>query len=260
MKLNFTAAISILLHLVHCESIGSSQHLYVQGEFVCYQWWQYLILAVVIPTFFLFPLSFGVSLDLLKDRVISTSTFVLSCATPFTAFCFYFKGKMFQLCKRKPSIEEEKCINEILEQEETLFNADDSSMRWTVVQLYRNLLVVLLNIFILNPVFKSLWFSALFVAFCLHDWYRTPFKHPYLNLLQRLTSVCLFFVNLCSVPASFISSVGNNMAIPNMKKCLLVLRYFEMVLFIVVPMSLPLWTLWGRWKQRKVEGKAKVTM
>ena len=44
-----------------------------------------------------------------------------------------------------------RCVKEILELEETLFNCDDQG-----IQLYRNLLIVLVDTFVLNTVFKTL--------------------------------------------------------------------------------------------------------
>ena len=219
-----------------------------------YHWWQYLIVRVLLPTLALFSLSFGASLDLLKKQMISTNTFLISSVVPLVALWFYVKSKRHRLSPQEYNEEEEACVNEILDQEETLFIHDDNGMRWPVVQLYRNFLVVIINTFILDNVFKSLWFTVLFVAFYVHDMDRMPFKHPYLNHLQRLTSVCLFLVNICSVPSSF-SSVGNNLAVPNMKICLKVLRYFERCLYFIVPLSLPLWEVSTRCRKRLHKSK-----
>ena len=56
----------------------------------------------------------------------------------------------------------------ILEQEEELFEVENGSLRWPVIQLYRMMVIVLVDVFILNDIFKSLWFAALFVAFGAH--------------------------------------------------------------------------------------------
>ena len=70
--------------------------------------------------------------------------------------------------------DERICIDTILEQEETLFRTNTDGMRWPVVQLYRNVVIVAIDTFVLNPVFKCLWFSAVFMVFFGHDWYRMP--------------------------------------------------------------------------------------
>ena len=141
--------------------------------------------------------------------------------------------------------DDEDCTNMILEQEEELFDDESKGVRWGVVQLYRMLAIVLINTIVLNPIFKCLWFVGIFAAFFAHDEYRMPFKHPFLNHLQRLTSACLFFVSLCSVPSTF-SSVGDITAIPNMDICLTILRYFELFLYVIVALAFPFWKLWEK--------------
>ena len=246
LKLNFTALLSMTVHLIHCVKIGDTQLLYRYGDQTCYTWWQYTIMGTLLPLIVLFPLSFGISLDLLKERKISTNIFLLSSALPPVAFWLRAKTCIRFISPQERSDEEEICSNEILDIEENLFRSDDTnSMRWPVVQLYRNLLVVMINTFVLNSVYKTLWFFTLFVIFLSHDWYRMPFKHPYLNILQRMTSAALFFVNLCSNPSSF-SSIGDITVVPDMDLCLEVLSRVEMGLYVAVPLSFPVWKLWMR--------------
>ena len=253
VKLNYTSVMSILLKLIHCEVIGDQFHLYMYGDYRCYHGWQYVILIIILPTLALLPICFGMALDLLKRRLISTNMCLISCLMPVICFWFTFKAKRHHLIEQEFSVEEGRCMEEILELEETLFRSDDTSMRWPVVQLYRNLLVVILDTFILNPVFKNPMFTALFVVFLTHDVHRVPFKHDYLNLLQKLTSGGLIFVNLCSLPSSF-SSVGDIMAVPYMNSCVPVLRYVDLCLYAAVPLSLPVWTLWLKWNNRTQDG------
>ena len=40
----------MLLALVHCEDIAGPLHLYVYGDHLCYVWWQYAVLGLVLPT------------------------------------------------------------------------------------------------------------------------------------------------------------------------------------------------------------------
>ena len=135
--------------------------------------------------------------------------------------------------------EEIRCSSKILELEEELFSAESKGIRWPVIQLYRMLVVVLIDTVVLNPVFKSLWFFIIFGVFYVHDRDKMPFKNHFLNNLQRLTSACLFVINICSNPSAF-SSVGNISAVPHMDICLTFLRYFELCLYGVVILSLPL--------------------
>ena len=196
MKLNFTSAVNILFQLIHCERIGNQLHLYLYGDYVCYGWWQVLIIVVLLPIVVLFPLSFGISLNLLKERRITSSSFLVMCGMPLATVWFQVKKMLGTLEEIHHTKHEERCMEEILLLEEELYRPSNEEMRWPVIQLYRNLLVVVLDIFILNREYKILWLAVLFVAFSLHDRYRMPFKHEYMNQLQRLTSACLFLITL----------------------------------------------------------------
>ena len=56
LKFNFTSTALILLQLVHCERIHDGLHLYIFGDHVCYVWWQWLIIIVLLPMVVIFPL------------------------------------------------------------------------------------------------------------------------------------------------------------------------------------------------------------
>ena len=89
-KLNYTSTVIILLQLVHCERIHDQLHLYISADHLCYVWWQWLVIVLFLPMLILFPLSFGMALDKLEKRMISTNTFLVSCVVPFA---FYISGK-----------------------------------------------------------------------------------------------------------------------------------------------------------------------
>ena len=139
-KLNFTSISSIAFHMVHCVTINNNLHLYLYGDVQCYYWWQKLILFGLLPIVVLYPLSFGISLDLLKERWISPSTFLFATVMPFFTFALYVKKKIVGLEKHNYFHDDEICKNEILAMEEELFAEESKVLRWPVVQLYRNLL------------------------------------------------------------------------------------------------------------------------
>ena len=102
---------------------------------------------------------------------------------PFSTLGLYAEKKVAGMSKYSPSKEDELFIEEVLLLEDELFKEDDCSIRWTVVQLYRNLLVVVINIFVLNTIYRSVIFFPVFGFFILQDRDRLPYKHLYLNYL-----------------------------------------------------------------------------
>ena len=160
------------------------------------------------------------------------------------------KMKIIGLHKHNPSDEDERCIKEILLLEEELFKEDDRAIRWPVIQLYRNLLVAVLTTFILNTIYRSVVLLVVFGFFNLHDAYRKPFKHVYLNHLQVLTSTCLLFINGFNIVPS-VSIFFDLLVISGMEHAMKVLKYLELELLAIVPLSLPAWKLWEKINKKR---------
>ena len=204
----------------------------------------------ILPLVVLYPLSFGVSLDLLKDGFICPTTFLISSTIPYCTLLLTVKKKFVGLQRRNLSEEEQICVDEILRLEGELFKEENSSVfRWPVVQLYRILLITVLNIFVINPIYRSVSFLPLFLIFSLHDRSSMPYKHSYLNYLQILSSACLLVITACNVTASF-STAFDLLVVPGMKDIMIVLKYTEFASLVAVPSSLIVWQIREKYKSR----------
>ena len=254
VKLNFTSISTYTLLMINCVSVGGQGQLrlYLYGDLPCYNWWQMIILSVVLPVLVLFPLSFGISLNMLQKRSISLTTFLVSLVMPYVTLVLYVKEKVAGLRGCNHSEEEERCIDEILLLEEELFWNDDQSVRWPIIQLYRNLLVAALNTFIINTIYRSVLLFPVFLFLSIHDCLRKPFRHMYLNYLQMMTSACLLIINACNNLASF-SVVFDLMVVSKMGFILTTLQYLELVLLFIVPLSLPAWKMWEVIRKKRAQ-------
>ena len=129
--------------------------------------------------------------------------------------------------------------------EEEVFSTEGSFIRWPILQLYRNFVVVILNTFILNPVYKIILFIPVFAVFLFHDCKHMPYKHLYLNILQCLSSGCLLIIAVCNIPTSM-TLLTNALSVPLMGSVVMAAQYAEMSTYVVVPMSLVVWKVWGK--------------
>ena len=256
LKLNYTALCTFAFQMVHCVPIGGTYHLFVYGDQQCFTWWQYVVAFVAIPFVVLFPISFGVSLSLLKHRKVSTNMFLLSSVLPpYAAYLLLrYRNKDVPLQQAEDDGEEEVCRVGLLEPEEMLFCESDgwNAMSWPVVQLYRNLVIVLLNTFVVNPTYRCLSFIIVHLLFVIHDRNSLPYKHPYLNGLQLLSSRCLLVITVCNIPASFATNV-NVMNIPRMTEAIAMLKWVELAMYFVVPFSLVVWKAWEFLVNRRIK-------
>ena len=173
---------------------------------------------------------------------------------PLLTLFLWVKNKIAGSSQFHPSDEDKRCITEILLMEEVLFQQNDHAVRWPIIQLYRNLLVAVLNTFILNSMYRSLVLLPVFLLFIVHDSFRKPFKHVYLNHLQILTSVCLQMINMCNVLPSM-SIIFDVMVVWAMEDVLRASKYLELVLLAIVPLSLPVWKLWEKVQDRQEKKK-----
>ena len=197
----------------------------------------------MLPVVLIFPATFDLSLNLMKEGFISSNTLLFASVCPYYALFIYAKKHTAGLGRQNPSDDEKLCIDTILEMEEELFNSKKALVRWPVLQLYRNFSVVIINSFILNPIYRTVFFVPVFGAFLFHDCKRMPYKHPYLNVLQCLTSGCLLIITACNIPPSMVV-MTNATSVPLMKDVVLVLQYVEMLTSAIVPLSFVVWKIW----------------
>ena len=155
------------------------------------------------------------------------------------------------------SDEEKSCTGTILEMEEELFNPKKAYLRWPVMQIYRNFIVVILNTFILNPIYRTIFFIPVFCLFLYHDRDRKPYKHPYLNVLQCLSSGCLLLIAESNIPAAIVV-ITNGMSVPLMGSVVMACRYIEMIMYAIVPMSLLGWKFREKCLVQKMSCKKRI--
>ena len=246
VNLNYTSVCTICFQLTHCVEVQDNLHLFIYGDQACYVWWQYLLGFLVIPTLLMFPPSAGVSLDLLKEGYISTAAFVTASVMPFYSIYLLLKKVLCGLDRKIYSQEDELYIRHVMFNEETLFKFDRRyPVRWPVIQLYRNLLIVFAKIFILNPFYRCLFYVVLLLVFFTHDVQRKPYKNSQLNRSQMLSSSLLILFTLCNIPAS-ISSIGDVVEVPGMIKFIHRLKIVEIFLLAALPVSVVGFIVWSK--------------
>ena len=141
----------------------------------------------------------------------------------------------------------------VYESEEDLFEECEKSFSWNTIQFYRTIIMNIFTIFFTNPFYRLLFLLPVLFMFYLHDKYRQPYKYSILNNIQELSSGCLLLVLSCNVVAS-VSFNADISTVDGISTVVSMSSVFEMVLYAVVPLYFPLWTLWG-FISSKVKGK-----
>ena len=79
--------------------------------------------------------------------------------------------------------------------------------------------------------------------FIVHDASRKPYKDNYLNFLQSFSSRLLLLVLICNGISS-VSFVLDVTKVHFVFDAVEILSVMELILYALVPMSLPLWKVW----------------
>lgn len=90
------------LAMVNCVALNDHHHLYISGETVCYNWWQYVIVAFVITWIGPFGMAVGLGTMLLREKHVQPTTFYYSLGFPSIALLYFLtKFIVFRWRRRK---------------------------------------------------------------------------------------------------------------------------------------------------------------
>ena len=250
LKLLLTPFATFSFQMIKCIAINDHFHLYIYGDQECYSWWQILISVVLIPNILLFPTSFEMSLCLLRTHQISTNTFLFVSIIPVYGLFLYAKIHITGPIQRCQTKEESLCAATILQIEEDMVKPSEGVFCWRVLQLYRNMLIVVIRTFIINPIYRSGTFLLVFILFVVNDALQKPYKSDYQNALQTLTSTCLAVSAFCNAMFS-VCSMSNLMDTPHMEVFIKILKSLDVSLYFCVSLSFPLWKIWRKLQNSK---------
>ena len=233
--------------MIHCVGINNSYHLFTYGELVCYTKWQIGIIAVILPGLVMFPITYELSLRMLKRRAVSSTNFIAATACPhYTLFLFVYKYQSMKQGQETISItspQEEEFASRVLQAEEDLFCQNNRFLNWQCVQFYRTIAMNIATIFITNPVYRFLSLVPILSVFYAHDRSRCPYKNDHLNRLQAFSTLCLLFILVCNLVAS-VSFIADISMVNNVSSAVRICSIVEIMLYGLVPLYFPIWKVW----------------
>ena len=213
---------------------------------MCYTNWQIGIITLILPGILMFPITYELSLCMLRKRVTSSTKFVAASACPYYALFLY-------MCKRKKmkqgqsnssftSPEEEEFAKRVLHAEEDLFSHQEQTLNWQTIQFYRTIVMNIASTFVTNPLYRLLLLAPVLCTFFVHDRIRQPFKDVHLNRIQAISSGCLLLVLLCNLLSSF-SFMADISMVDSVTLVVKICNIMEMMLYVLVPLYLPVWKI-----------------
>ena len=216
LLLGYTTLASVSFTLLRCVPIGTERRLFYDGNVVCFQWWQYLLIAFVcifvIP--FVFVLHWGSYK--LYGGTLSVGQFLLACALPLPSFIYWsfiYWSSVFGK-RRNPIVDEPSPHKRARYYVEMVLYAsfkrpDDGnilSLSWESVMIGRRLILIMLKAFVSDPLLRLLIMTLFGVLFLLHHALTQPFRDAFANTVETISLLFIVVLGLLNVFfASFLS-------------------------------------------------------
>ena len=200
------------LKLMHCVSIGSEKRLFFNGEIICWQWWQYILLAYigifVVP--FVIVLYFGSSM--LYKASISSKEFLGACIFPLPFLMYWLLRK---LLKRKGNTQEgsqsNKDVLEVLHGPFRQPNGNDKgTLYWESVLIGRRFLLLSCHAFITTSTFRMVCMAGACVIVLLHHVLKHPYRDPIANKAETFSLLTLVMMAIINLTKATLISFGTS--------------------------------------------------
>ncbi|XP_020916296.2 uncharacterized protein LOC110253693 [Exaiptasia diaphana] len=208
LLLGYAVFANTSLQLLRCTSLARDWRLFIDGTVSCYQWWQYLLMVFVGTAVVPFILTLALGSHWLHKRSISVKEFILGCVLPLP----YLLYKVISLLRgtheaNQESREWRAAVTKVLFGP---FRApqDDSfgAVYWESILISRRLILIVIYVFVHDPLSKELLLAFTSVAILLHHTIVRPFRDPSANIVEMVSLFCLFtLASINTFKASFIS-------------------------------------------------------
>ena len=238
--------------LLNCVEIGDDSVLFIDGRVVCYQLWQYGVLAYavicIVPFFMVLIMGPG----LLKENLAGLPTFFLACLFPLPFCIVWFIGRM----KRRKLKMVTHMDYEMSPQCEAVYKVLQGPFKdiegswlglkcWAGVLIARRLVLVLIFTFVNNTLVRILAMLVASFFMMLHHVHVQPYKDIRLNIAGSVSVSAMMLVGgINLVRAGFEAAEyipqGPNRALikilQEIEDCLML--WFPLAIFCVVVMAL----------------------
>ena len=213
MLLGYKTLASVSFSLLQCVPIGSEKRLFLDGNVVCFQLWQYTLIAFVVA--FVMPFVFVLLWGCYKlhNGSLSVAKFLLACCFPFPFLLYWLF--LFLLCVKRNAAQTDTATRQMSKRsvETTLFGcfkkpADGGtlSLGWESVMIGRRLIIMLLKTFVNDPMPRLLIMSFLCVLFLQHHSMTQPFRDITANRVETISLLSLVLLGMVNMFfASFVS-------------------------------------------------------
>lgn len=185
--------------LLNCVPLGDDNVLFIDGNIVCYEYWQYGVLSYAIVCVVPFCLVLLIGPGLLKDSLIALPQFFCACLLPLP-FIIYW---IYLLIKLKGNRSTNP--HQISDEAQSVWNILQSPFRDTESYLFgplcsagvligQRLILVIIFTFVNHTLVRLICLLVMCFAFLLHHVYMLPYKGTRDNLAGIASITALIIV------------------------------------------------------------------
>ena len=213
MLLGYKTLASVSFSLLRCVPIGSEKRLFLDGNVVCFQWWQYILIAFVFVFFVPFVFVLFRGCYKLHKGSLSGAKFLFACCFPLPFLLYWLIP--FLLCIKRNAAHVDSATRQMSKRsvEMTLFGCfkkpaegNTLSLGWESVMIGRRLILILLKTFVNDPMPRLLIMSFLCVLFLQHHSMTQPFRDITANRVETISLLSLVLLGMVNMFfASFVS-------------------------------------------------------
>ena len=231
------------LGLMHCVSIGSQRRLFIDGNTLCWQTWQYLLISyiVIFVVPFIGVLYFGSRK--LHSSSISATGFLAACVFPLPFLAYWF---LKLVCTRKG---EESSIRTTDEEDDVMealqgpfrppSDGDQGTLHWESVLIGRRLILLSFHSFISNAMLRCLFLAVACELMAIHHIVKRPFRSTTANKVESTSLVVLSILAIINLIKATLLSSGITPEDEN-KLYIEGMQWFELAAMAIVPALLSL--------------------
>ena len=232
--------------LLNCITLGKiGEVLYIDGTIKCYQWWQYIVFAIICVWIASYPITIYTSSWLLHRNKLGKKSFLVSLLLPLPTVLywtfiriFYQKSSIDRVMADAILEEDTKEMLNVLEgpfrkYHETSTNKT-CNLAWEVILIGRRLILILVKTFINDVVLRLYLMLVLMILFTFHHIYVQPYSTKILNNVETISLFMLIIICIINtVPAYiYMNPLSVSPHIQNLSK---IFREIETVLMLIVP-------------------------
>lgn len=199
---------SVSFDLLRCVPIGSQWRLFYDGNVVCFEWWQYVLIAFVVT--FIIPFGFVLfwgSLKLYREA-LSVKRFLLACILPTPFLINWIITAILGNSNDGPSsrlltASIEKVLYEPFKRP---VDGKGGSLNWESVLIGRRLVLIIMKAVISDPFSRLILMTFFSFLVLLHHLTKQPFRDSKANTVETISLLSLIVLGMVNLfPASFLS-------------------------------------------------------